>query len=342
MMERVRLLAATFILLMLWTVNAAFADADRSSAPHWYTETDADTRTYADYYFSRDVAVRIYGKPEFTFEYPERPTMMVKLGNTELPMLFDTGTYTSILRLGVDDPLPAGMHLVGDSNTPAWLEHKSLTDGTVTLSYAILDCISLGDVYLRDVPFRIYRDATFDERDYAGAIAPVLFQDYIIEVDNSTLTIRLHDRSEYIPPAEALMLPIMMLPRGLFIPLKLGDEQLWFHFDTGYSGTLGLLEKAIARHDAIVTESSNIHEYSGWRENRSYSTIYTYITIESYSYLNWAANEAVSISVCADVYDERYQELGNYNIGGIVGTRLLSALFESYCIDMRQGRIYLQ
>ncbi len=310
------------------------------AAPSWYAGAEDGTRAYVDYYFSRDVPVRIYGDAVFPFEYPERLTVKLNLGGLEMPMLFDTGTYTCILRLGEGDPLPQGMRVVEDSAVPAWLERKSLADGTVSLSYASAGSVSLGSVYLRDTPFRVYSGGGGGQRDYAGAFSPALFHDYIIEVDNRAQLIHLHEPQDYLPSRGVLVLPILILPRGLFVPLVIDGEQLWFHLDTGFSGTLGILPGVIEKHqDAIILEEST-SEFAGWHSKHSYRDLLLSITFEPYPYLDWATDEPVEITVKALAYDDRYQELKDYNVGGIIGSGLLR-VFSSYSIDLNQGRLYL-
>jgi hypothetical protein len=310
------------------------------AAPGWYTNAEDGTRAYVDYYFSRDVPVRIYGDAVFPFEYTERPTVKLKLGGLELPMLFDTGTYTSILRLGEGDPLPQGMRVVEDSAVPAWLERKNTVDGAVALTYAIAGSVSLGNVYLRDTPFRVYRDGVGDERDYAGAFSPALFHNFIIEVDNDAQLIRLHEPRSFLPPRNSLVLPILILPRGLFVPLVIDGEQLWFHLDTGFSGTLGVLPSVIEKHQDAIIIKDEVSEFEGWRSQHSYRDLLLSITFEPYPYLGWARAEPLEFTVKALAYDDRYQELGDYNVGGIIGSGLLR-MFSSYSIDLNQGRLYL-
>lgn len=314
------------------------SDGDDAAAS-WYTDADG-TRAYVDYYFSRDVPVRIYGDAVFPFDYPERPTVKLRLGGLELPMLFDTGTYTCILRLEEDDAMPASMHLVEDSAVPAWLESKNLAEGAVSLNYAVASSISLGSVYLRNAPFRVYRDGPGGKRDYAGAFSPALFQDYIIEVDNKAQLIRLHEPSGFLPQRSALVLPILTLPRGLFIPLVIDSEQLWFHLDTGFSGTLGVLPGVIEKHKQAIIIQDNMSEFEGWRSKHSYRELLLQITFEPYPCLDWASVESLEYTVNALAYDDRYQELEDYNIGGIIGSGMLR-VFSSYSIDLNQGRLYL-
>jgi len=327
--------------LALYLGAVATAYADETIPPAWYANGDVETRAYVDYYFSRDVTVRIYGEPAFSFEHPKRPTVMIRLGDTELPMLFDTGTYTCILRLEEEDPLPSGLRPVGDSSVPAWLESKRLVDCNVMLSYAITDSMNLGDVYLRNVPFRIYRDGAGEERDYAGALSPVLFHDYIIEVDNAAQLIRLHEPMDYLPSRNALVLPILMLPRGLFVPLFIEDEQLWFHLDTGFSGGVGLLPDTIARHGDAIIESGGTSRFAGWREQQSYRDLtLAALTIKPYPMLSWAPRESLVLhDVDTVAYRDCYQELTGYNIGGIVGSGFLMRF--NYSLDLRLGRLYL-
>jgi len=238
------------------------------AAPAWYTNAEDGTRAYVDYYFSRDVPVRIYGDAVFPFDYPGRPTVKLKLGGLELPVLFDTGTYTSILRLGEGDPLPPGMRPVEDSTVPAWLERKNTVDGAVALTYAIAGSVSIGSVYLRDTPFRVYHGGAGGQRDYAGAFSPALFHNFIIEVDNKAQLIRLHEPQDYVPSRDILVLPILILPRGLFVPLVIDGEQLWFHLDTGFSGTLGVLPSVIEKHQDVIIIEDSMSGFEGWRRQR--------------------------------------------------------------------------
>lgn len=316
------------------------SNAANDAVPAWYRGLDEDARDYVSYYFSRQVPVRIYGSPEFSFQHAERPTVMLNLGGNELPLLFDTGTYTCILRLGDDELLPSGMEVVPDGSGAAWLENKRLTEGTVSLSYALAGTLRLSDVRMRDVPFRIYRGGQGGGADYAGALSPMLFHEYIIECDNDAQLIRLHEPEDYLPPEGALVLPVLTLPRGLFIPLTLDGEQLWFHLDTGFSGTLGVLPDVIDRHQAAIVPKDTVSEFGGWRGKHAYSELMLTITLAPYPHLDWARDEPVEVSLKGLAYADRYAELTGYNIGGIIGSGLL-ATFRGYSLDLIQGRIYL-
>jgi hypothetical protein len=277
------------------------------------------------------------------FAFPDRPTIEVAINGESRPLLFDTGTNTCLLRLSEAWPEPARLALSSDNDSLARLEGKRLgqTNGGV-LRYARAPLVRLGGIRLRDVPWRIYENREATASDYAGAFAPGLLRDWLIEVNNTAGEIRLHDRRGWLPQGRALMLPLLELPRGLFVPLAIGSQQYWFHFDTGFSGGIGLVPEVMAQHaDEIVLAPAANEEYQGWHKDYTYPGVMVKeLNLPAYPGLSWAGGRPIVLhDVEGIAYRNAYGELAAYSIGGIAGSGFWQRF--DYVLDYELGRLYL-
>lgn len=325
-------------------------DSDSIEICHWIDTLDEVGSTLAVYYFNRQSDFKAFGDcRSIPFMFPTRPTISVRVGETDYQLLFDTGTYTCILRLPAGADLPIGMQLTDAVTQIAHLEAKNPTAGSVKLDYGIARYMKLGDIRVRDTAFRVYTypelasvEITPPEHgiDFQGAIAPVIFRDAVLEVDNDAQLITLHDQLAFVPPAGSLVLPLLTLPRGLFIPLAVDRQVYWFHLDTGFSGNLGLLQATADRH-GINFDAQPAQVYQGWRGSNAYQTaVVTGLSVKPYGSLTWADDGPHYFDEMETVlYPDVYGELSDYDIGGIVGSGLLSRF--NYFLDMRLSRLYL-
>jgi hypothetical protein len=277
------------------------------------------------------------------FSHRESPLVSVLINGTERRLLFDTGTNTSLLNLTEAWPVPARMEDAADDAALAEQEGKRLSAVSgATLRYASAPLVRIGGVSLRDVPWRLYQHAKEQDADWTGAFAPVLLRHWLIEVNNTRQEILLHDRSTWLPQPGAVMLPLLNLPRGLFVPLGIGAEQLWFHFDTGFAGGIGLTPATLARHaDDVALLPGEVDEYAGWHADYSYSKLIVHeLTLPGYPQLSWAdGGRQMLAEVDGIAYREAYPELAGYGVGGIAGSGLWQRF--DYVLDYELGRLYL-
>lgn len=336
---------ALALLLLSALSTAAFADgAGESEGPSdlrpWLVGMDATARHLAQYYFNRRAPVRIFGEAMIPFEHPARPTVEVRIGDSVYPMLFDTGTYTCVYSQSRDWPSPSGQ-VTTSATAVARLESKLTVENSVDLDYLLVDGMSLGDVHLRDVPFRYYTPRQELSRDYAGAFSPYLLRDYVIEVSNARQVIRLIERSDYLPPAGSVVLPLLVLPCGVFLPLVIAGQQYWFHLDTGYSGEVGVLERVVSTHPGAFSAGEGTAAFGGWRGDSEYRRlILRDAALPAYGLLTWADQVPIELDlVNAVVYPDRYEELNAYSVGGIVGSGLLCRF--DYQLDLELARLLI-
>jgi hypothetical protein len=321
--------------------------ADNQGVAGTAVPTAADTATNTEAVkssiFGRTVQPGIATDYVIPFDYPDRPTITVTINGATRPLLFDTGTNTCLLQLSQAWALPPCMALTPDASGIAQLEGKRLRlDHDGTLDYAVAPLVKLGGVRLRRVPWRVYDIPGTAAAEYAGAFAPSLLRDWLIEVNNSAAEIRLHQREAWLPPAQACMLPVLSLPRGIFVPLSLEGEQLWFHMDTGFSGGIGLAPEVQARHNALITKVNGEAEaYQGWHADYEYnSLVIREVGLPAYPGLSWAATGPLALSDVPGLsYRDAYRELAGYGIGGIAGSGFWQRF--DYVLDYELGRLYL-
>ena len=295
--------------------------------------------------FARHVQPGACSDQVVTFAFSDRPTIEVAINGESRPLLFDTGTNTCLLRLSSAWPEPSRLLLCRDDPGLAQLEGKHLgqADGGV-LHYALAPLVRLGGIRLRDVPWRLYsnNEDTDAEVDYAGAFAPVLLRDWLIEVNNTASEIRLQKRQGWLPQRNALMLPLLELPRGLFVPLTIGGRQLWFHFDTGFSGGIGVTPEVLAQQaDIIVPAPDAGEQYQGWHKQFTYKgVVIKELRLPAYPGLSWARSDTLVLHDVAGIaYRDAYRELKGYSIGGIAGSGFWQRF--DYVLDYELGRLYL-
>ncbi len=338
-------IAAAALPLCLALPAATIADGagegeDGGDSRPWLAGMDETARDLARYYFNRRAPVRVFGPAVIPFEHPTRPTVKVRIGDTVYPLLFDTGTYTCVYSESGGWPPPSGDRTVS-ATAVARLESKTTIDDGVELSYLWVGALSLGSVHLRDVPFRYYIPQQELSRDYAGAFSPYLLRDYVIEVSNTRHEIRLLDRSEYMPPSGSIVLPLLVLPRGVFLPLNIAGQQYWFHIDTGFSGELGVLKRVAAAHPDAFSAGEGASAFGGWRGDCEYQELrMRQATLPAYESLTWASPAPIDLgAVHAVVYPDRYVELSGYGVGGIVGSGLLCDY--DYQLDLDLARLLI-
>ena len=213
-----------------------------------FAETNPQSGDAVTAVFSRSGRLGHCDSMTIPFVHPRRPTVYLEAGCVTLPMLFDSGTYLSIF---IDD----GQFISPGLNPVPYAELLAGADGKLPLvgydnepTYGFLDLAKLGGVRIRDVPFRIYSGSGDLARDYAGAVAPALFGAYIVEVRNSRTEISLHHPPDWGPPESIAVMPLLLLPRGSFVAMRIAGESWWFHLDTGFSGSIGLLPALCERH----------------------------------------------------------------------------------------------
>jgi hypothetical protein len=332
------------LLLCLLTAEAlaevAGEGETQSTQRPWLVGLDATGMRLAQYYFNRRTPVRIFGEAVIPFEHPTRPTVEVRIGDNVYPMLFDTGTYTCVYSQSKKWPSPRG-HMTNSATAVARLESKTTTEQSVELDYLVVDGLSLADVFLRDVPFRYYTPKQEQSRDYAGAISPYLLRDYVIEISSSRREIKLLDRYDYMPLAGSVVLPLLVLPRGIFLTLTIDGQQYWFHLDTGFSGELGVLEHVVSTHSDAFSEGEGTAAFGGWRGDSEYrQVILRDAALRPYGLLTWADHPPIQLGdVNAVVYPDRYAELQDYGVGGIAGSGLLCRF--DYQLDLELGRLLI-
>ncbi len=314
----------------------------RDAGASTVSESSAELSTAAGTIFGRVIQPGICSDYVIPFEYADRPTISVTINGATRPVLFDTGTNNCLLQLNQSWTLPPRMALMAGAAGLAELDGKrlSLARGG-SLAYAVAPLVRLGGVRLRQVPWRVYT-VPGAGADYAGAFAPVLLRQWLIEVNNSAAEIRLHPRATWLPPAQAYMLPVLILPRGVFVPLRLEGEQLWFHMDTGFSGGIGLVPAVQARHSGLITPVPDAAEaFQGWHADYEYERlILSQVTLAAYPGLSWAEPAPLTLSAVAGLaYRDAYGELEGYGIGGIAGSGFWQRF--DYVLDYELGRLYL-
>lgn len=301
------------------------------------------TRKFERHVFSRVGQLGACDDMTIPFQHPGRPTIYLEAAGVTLPMLFDTGTFTSIF---IDDGayLDPGLQPIPDAATIALLEGKATNSAEGSqLSYASVAVVKLGGVRLRNVPFRVYSSAsTGGPRDYAGAIAPMLFRNFMIEVDNHSSMITLHDPANWEPPAKSAVVPLLTLPRGSFVPLSIGGQPLWFHLDTGFSGTIGILPSTIEEHpDWFTKGEGKSSTFSGWDAPVTcLPLVIRDLAIEPYGTYSWATQLELRLDdVAALEYPGDYRDVSGIDVAGIIGSGFLAAF--NYALDFAGARMYL-
>lgn len=292
--------------------------------------------------FSRTGSIGPCDGMTIPFVHPERPTVYLESGGVTLPMLFDTGSFLSIF---IDDGqfINPGLRQIAAPEIAAAVDGKLQAVGyDDEPSYGLLDLAKLGGVRVRDVPFRIYRNGSNPSRDYAGAIAPVLFRDFIIEVRNSRSEIELHTRSDWGPPDAAAVLPFVALPRGCFVSMRLAEESYWFHLDTGFSGTIGLLPALCNEHPQWLAKGQGDQlTFQGWDEALTCrSLVIPEVSIPPYGDYSWSSSQPLYFSDIRGVeYPRSYDDIVGLSIAGIIGSGFLAGL--DYALDYASCRMYI-
>jgi hypothetical protein len=274
--------------------------------------------------------------------FPQRPTIFLESRGVTLPMLFDTGTFTSLF---IDDGqfLDPGFELMLDSRFIAGVEGKQAQfSADASLSYATLELVKLGGIRLRDVPFRIYSPGPAFNRDYAGAVSAMLFQDFVIQVNNSIAEIQLHNPEQWRPQSPAYVLPLVTLPRGSFVQLEVCGLPYWFHLDTGFSGTIGILPEFLADHPACAVEGQGEPQnFQGWLDQvTGPPLVISEISVSPYGDYSWAAQMTLRFEQVEGVeYSRDYGDVRGLDVGGIVGSGFLARF--DYALDFHACRLYL-
>ncbi len=344
------LAASTFVCNCLLASAGHTAESEGFPAPTRAVSGEA-TAAIEQFIYTRQVAVRLYREPGspviIPFRYPSRPTLSITVCGKDYDVLFDTGTQATLLQPRVGEELPAQLHFSDDAVSLALLEAKRAlaSDGSVRLRYAIAPAMSLdAQVFLRDVPLRIYQPSGNADRDYSGAFSALLLADYMIEVNNSNCELRLYARDEWQPPQGSLMLPMVFLPRGYFIPMRIAGESFLFHFDTGFSGGLGLTQSAQIQLAPYLSPSSNEQSFSGWHAevNMEAYSLTCPAVLEPYGTEPWSAVPLLELNnLTAYDFADSYSELEGqgFQVGGIVGSAIWGEY--DYVLDLRLLRLYI-
>lgn len=314
-------------------------------------DTAAITSAVEQYIYTRDCELRLYHEPGqpvvIPFKYRNRPTLTVNICGMNYDLLFDTGTQSSLLQPRAGEELPSQLRFSDEPAQLAPLEAKRAvaSDGTNQLDYAIAPVVSCGDqVYIRDVPVRVYPPSVNADRDFSGAFSAMLFADYIVSVNNTDLHIELYERQDWQPPAGCLMMPLVLLPRGYFIPVQVAGEQYLFHMDTGFSGTVGLTGTALFDLVPYLTPVQDSQTFSGWHAEinmDSYNLACPFM-LEPYPVEPWKSAPSIELSELKVLdFADTYQELEGqgYKIGGIIGSRFWGEF--DYALDLRLQRLYV-
>ena len=315
-----------------------------------HAESDPTDRIQ-QFIYTRECTVRLYSEAGscavIPFTYPTRPTVVFNICGIDYPLLFDTGTQCCLLQQRAGDPLPGHLRYSSATEAIAGLEAKRAFSihGDALLRYALADGISCGEkLCLRDVPLRVYPASINEERDYSGAFAAILLAESFIEVNNSACEIKLYNRQSWQPPAGCLMVPLLLLPRGYFVPMYLSEELYWFHLDTGFSGNIGLTSKLWESQQSSIRTAGTSMVFSGWHDEieMERGRLESPITIKPYPAAPWSSATVLSVEN-AEVFNlgDSYQELegAGYPIGGIVGSGLLAEY--NYVLDLRLQRLYI-
>lgn len=313
-----------------------------SSSPPTAPASRDEAAAFAGAIFGREIKLGICTGFVIPFMYPDRPTIEVAINGARRPLLFDTGTNHCLLQINDSWAEPPRLIRLDGAELLAELDGKCLRLGRGgTLEYAIAPLVGLGDLRLRQVPWRVYT-VSGPGANYAGAFAPGLLREWIIEVNNTAGEIRLHDRRSWLPAQQAYVLPLLTLPRGIFTPLTLEGEQYWFHMDTGFSGGLGLAPSVRASHAASITAIEGTGEvYQGWHADYAYDELLLRrVGIPAYPGLRWAQPAPLVLDAVPGLaYRDAYRELEAYRIGGIAGSGFWQRF--DYALDYELGRLYL-
>jgi hypothetical protein len=138
------------------------------------------------------------------------------------------------------------------------------------------------------------------------------------------------------------MLPLLILPRGVFVPLVIGGEQYWFHLDTGFSGGIGLTAEVLYEHpEAAVRLEGEAEHFQGWRLEYSYDPlVIKELELLAYPGLGWAQSSPLVLRDVAGIaYRPAYKELDSYHIGGIAGSGFWQHF--DYALDFELCRMYV-
>lgn len=309
------------------------------------------TAALTQYIYTRQCEVRLYPEPGqpviLPFHYPSRPTLTVNLCGDTMDLLFDTGAFSCLLQPGEDEALPSRIRFSPVPWEIAPLEAKQAfsADGVPVLQYALVPVLSCNaQLYLRDVPIRVYPASANNARDYAGAFAAILLADYIVVVDNTREQIELHERQAWQPPMGCVMLPLVLLPRGFFTPAWIEGEQYWFHFDTGFSGELGLSSELLAKLAPSLAEVGTSETFSGWHAEHEFASyeLSAPVELRPYPAAPWDTAAPLQLTGLTVLdYSQSYNELQDegYRIGGIMGSGLWQRY--NYALDLRQQRLYI-
>jgi hypothetical protein len=337
-------IAALFLLLP--TSALGQAGGSQNTVP-----ADATTSLITQFIYTRQCEVRLHVEPGepavIPFAYPSRPTITVDLCGSQLDLLFDTGALSCLLQPATGQALPSQLRYSPAPWALAPLEAKQAVgeDGGVQLNYALAPMLSCqGQLYIRDVPLRVYPTSPNADRDYAGAFAAILLADYLVVVNNSERQLEIYDKQTWQPPPGSVMLPLLLLPRGYFVPAWVGGEQYWFHFDTGFSGEIGFTSGLLRATDVSLTEVGGSEVFSGWHSEQEFAEYNFGAPIELRPYPASPWNQAAPLQL-DDLtvldYGDAYEELTvqGYKIGGIMGSGLWQRY--DYALDLRQQRIYI-
>jgi hypothetical protein len=354
--EAVRLVLVGLLALLtpwVFSVLAQAADASEpTAAPYQHSApVDEASAEIEQFIYSRQCETRLLtlpGEPAvLPFRYPARPTLTVDICGESYDLLFDTGALGCLLQPRPGETLPGQLHYSGEPGRLAPLEAKRAYSeaGELRLNYALAPVMSCAQqLYLRDVPLRVYQPSANLDRDYSGAFAVVLLADYLVVVNNSARQIELYDRQAWQPPVGCVMLPLLLLPRGYFVPGWLAGEQYWFHFDTGFSGELGLTGELRERLADELLPCGESETYSGWHADSSFSmyTLGETLQLRPYPTEPWSAAAPLElVGLEALQYGDVYAELQGqgYRVGGILGSGVWQHY--NYALDLRQQRLYI-
>jgi hypothetical protein len=202
---------------------------------------------------------------EIPFAFQQRPTINVSFGDSrEYPMLLDSGTSRLIFISGQSCQIPETFTALPDSRATAVADGKLEEYEAGRIEYATAPLTGIGGYRMRNVVLRVYREAEGegDQRDHCGAVPLDLFRQRIVAFDNAALLIRLHERSDWLPPPGAIVLPLLALPQGSFIPARLDNRNVWMLVDTGFSGTLAV---AGGQEEGEQEFDSSRRDFMTWR-----------------------------------------------------------------------------
>lgn len=283
---------------------------------------------------------------EIPFAYPNRPTVYVSIGGETIPLLFDTGTNRSILLDTGPGSLPSGLVFDTDQLYSAQLDGKPpelVQNGF--LRYASSDKVMLADRYVQSMQFRVYRAKANTGQDFQGALSPLLFaKTHLIEITNSKSIIRLVPKDVWKPKQYTLDLPLVVLPRGIFIPLFVDGSRLWFQLDTGFSGELAVTPESMLGVALPVDGGESEQSFRGWgRKFELTPCSVTEAILQGYNPDKLPAINRIIHIKTAQSYllpDSYYPEITSLEIGGIVGAGFLCKF--DYALDLSNGWLYIQ